>query len=744
MKASESLIALLATVVMLAVSTRSESEYLKKFESDYNVINSDLLNHTGQFGEVTDFIYEKDVATITLKEGIVHFLRYVDDRPTTAIFVGEGNITVEVPPHTERAALYGLTGDSVINQDFETCFFHIADDFDLRLTEQFAFEPKQLSWKHFNIASKEAQGEFFFRPVLGHTYDNYFQLLRSIRDGRGDNGYFWVDFNRYIFAYDPNRPNEVTISYEYEGGDQLTADVASFQSKAKAIYADSALSLVDYPTAIVDRSATFEMGGMDGLTMERGECRVRVAVLADSLRFVSMFLHPNLELDSVYFEESWCDFHRRKDFSFFGIILPEYRQAGDTLDLTLWYSGEQYVGLVPWVENPEPSLQAHEFIIPKDYDYFMPGMTAVEEYEGGRQRFEVAPSNLYDKFYSSCYVSGLDTVDQTSDIGLTLSYLDWELMDKRYSECFIPDDLYRPAVMSAFNFMASRLGGPQGTFEVFVSPGGRYTVAMPGFMIVPQISCVNEGVMLGVGGVDAIAGVGAASQWFGRLMKPRSDREVWLRPAAAGYAGILYLQSELGAEGYSNLMLRRDSIFSYFDSNPDMPLATGDRCGLPLQSNKGIWLLHMLRMLMFDVDQLADGGFQRFMYELVLRTNQQTFSNHDFVKLAEKHYGDELTAFFKQWLYGVGLPSYNVDYEIVNDNGEYYIDASVAVEDVDTSFAQSIILRVPRPDGDDVFERRTIVAPGGSFRLGPFVFEPEELIFNEFFSALCRQDVNRR
>jgi hypothetical protein len=744
MKAPRFTIALLASVVLLAGVGQAKSDYLEKFESDYNVVNADLLNHTGQFGEVTDFVYKKDVATITFRSGIIHFLRYIDDRPTTALFVGEGHIKVEVPPHSERAALYGLTGDSIVSQDFETCFIRFADDFDLQVLNEFTFELKQLSWKHFNIASKEAQGEFFFRPVMGHTYDNYFQLLRSIRNGRGDDGFFWVDFNRYIFSYDPGRANEVTISYEYEGGDELAADVVSFQSRETGAYADSALSMVEYPTTIIDRSGRFEMAGMDGLSMEASEIKVKVRVDADSLRFMSMFLHPNLELDSIYFRESWCDFHRRKDFSFFGVILPEYRYAGDTVELTLWYSGKQFVGLVPWVANPEPSPQSYEFITRRDYDYFMPGIGTVEEYEGGRQRFEVTPAHRYDKFLFSCYVSGLDTVSQMSDLGITLQYLDWELMNKRYSECFIPDDAYRPSVMSAFNFMAGNYGGPQGAFEMFVSPGGRLTFDMPGFMVVPQISCVNRGAMLSLGGVHAIAGHGAARQWFGRLMKPRSDREVWVQPAAAEYAGILYLQNELGAEGYSNLVYRRDSIYNYLDSEPDMPLSCGSRCGLQLRSNKGLWLLHMLRMLMFDVEKTTDRGFQRFMYELVLLTNQKTFTNHDVVKLAEKHYGSRLTDFFDQWLYGVGIPSYDVDYGIISEQGRYYIDADVTIEDVDTTFAQSVIMRVPRPDGQSEFVRRTIAAPRDSFRLGPFDFEPTELIFNEYFSVLCKQDVNRR
>ena len=38
------------------------------------------------------------------------------------------------------------------------------------------------------------------------------------------------------------------------------------------------------------------------------------------------------------------------------------------------------------------------------------------------------------------------------------------------------------------------------------------------------------------------------------------------------------------------------------DRGWDLPLATGQRVGATLSSNKGVWMMHMLRILMRDLD----------------------------------------------------------------------------------------------------------------------------------------------
>jgi hypothetical protein len=727
-------------IALMAGSVVAKSDFMEKFDKDYSNLSRDLLNHTGERAEVTDFVYKKDLATFTFSEGTMHLLRYVDDRPTTAVFIGRGHASITIPSRLERQALFTVARDSVVEEDFKSCLIRIGDDFDLALKEKFTFEPKELSWKHFNVASKKAQGEFFFKPTIVHTYDNYFQLLRSLYQ-RSSDGYFWIDFNRYVYTFDPSLPEQVTVAYEFQGGDMTVTDGAVLQREELGIYDDGEMSSLVYPTTMLDRQGRIHMEGADGKTIKQARIDLQILVNSDSLKFVSLFLHHTLKLDSLSMAGQPVDFHRRKDFSFIGVILPEYHMAGDTLALTLHYHGKRFENLVPWVENPQPTPISVEFAVPKGYDYFMPGMGAVKPGEGRTEVFQVAPGNPYDRFYFVCFPTGIDTVSQTSDIGLSVNFLDWSLLTKKVSDCFIPDEIYQSSVMSAFNFVAGQLGGPQGTFAVSVSAAGSH--AMPGILIAPQIACVTEEPLASFGGYDILAGGAAAQQWFGALMRPATDRERWLTEAVSQYVGIMYLQSKFGSVAYANLLNRRDSIVNIVANKLDMPLACGSRASKVIRTNKGLWLIHMLRFMMYDLETGSEQTFRTFLQQLMIHSNGRTFGNADFVALAEKHCGQPLENFFSQWLYGINYPKYVGEYTITGSGSEYYVDLDIRVENAVEDFAMPVIMRVVGDGRASIF-RETVAVPSTSLHLGPFDFEPTKLIFNEFYGVLSDDDVKQK
>lgn len=728
-------------VLLLVSGVQADSEFFKKLKKDYGILSEDLLNHACEKATVSNFVYEKDVATFTFEEGVFYLLRYVDDRPTTAVFIGKGKARVIVPSHMERQALIAVSGDSLVEQEFKTCFIRMGDDFDLALKENFSTDWTEMKWKQFNIGAKKPQGEMFFRPIIHHTYDNYFQLLRSVYERRSD-GFFWIDFNRYVFMFDPNRPEEVTVAYEYQGGDIVATDGAVFQRRERAVYDDARMSEIDYTTTILDRQAEIEMSGLDGKYLKGAQTTIQVLVNADSLKFITLFLHHNLKTDSIYFDGQPVDYHRRKDFAAIGVILPAYSHQGDTLNLTLWYRGKQFDHAMPWVENPQVSPHRFTFVTPKDFNYFMPGIGPIEKVNGRRQRFEVTPQNLYREYFFQCYASGLDTVTAASEIGVPLNFLVWELMNKKYSDCYIPQKKYEATTMEAFNYMASQFGPPMGAFLMYVGPAG--TFSMPGIVCVPQIACVSEGTMHALGGLHAVAGRQVARQWFGSLMRPATDREIWLTEAAPEYAAVLFLQSALGSVGYSHLLHRRDSVYRVDDLKRDRPLAVGSRAKQEIRSNKGLWVLHMLRLLMYDIGSHSDHIFLKFMHELALITSMKSFTNDDIIKLAEKHYGEPLDWFFKHWLFDTGFPDYHVEYRITHSDDGYYVEGDVVTRDVDASFKMPVIMQVIAGDQGSIFVRETIEGLHDTFKLGPYSVEPTKLVFNEFYSVLCKQKVKKK
>ncbi|RKX24726.1 MAG: hypothetical protein DRP45_07605, partial [Candidatus Zixiibacteriota bacterium] len=398
------ILAVLLTLLLFAWA-QAESEFFKAFTDNYHELSTELANKPpAELAEISDFVYEKDVATFTFEQGKMYLLRNVEGRPTTAIFLGKGHATIDIPTHTERISLLYASGDSVVDETFEMAFLHFSDDFDLRLKERYQFEQTELSWRDF---SKSQQGEFFFRPIVAHKYDNHFQLLRSLYE-RVEDGYFWIDFNRYVYSFDPSRPEEVEVAYEHEGGNIATTRGAVMQRREKAIYGDDRVSDIDYPTTALAREGTLVMGGLNGKRVDEASVELRLQINKDSLRFLSVFLNHSLKLDSIYYNGASVDYWRRRNFTFIGVILPEYRYSGDTVGLQLWYHGKDYRTALPSVENPAPSPHILTFDIPSGYNYIMPAMVLGESPRSKYVRYNVKPQEPYRMFRFQACVTGYD------------------------------------------------------------------------------------------------------------------------------------------------------------------------------------------------------------------------------------------------------------------------------------------------------------------------------------------------
>lgn len=721
------------------------SDFFKQFKENYSLVDFNLDGSDGEVAQITNFVYKKDVATFTFSEGKMYLLRYINGRPTTALFVGKGHAHIEIPSETEKLALLACTKKDVIDEDFETVIIRMADDLDLLLKEKFTFTETELGWRPYNLATKKAQGEIFFQPVIQNQCDKYFLLLRSVYERKAD-GFFWIDFNRYVYNFDPNRPEQVRISYEYEGGDFIATETALFQRQERNVYDNSDMSNISYPTINLEKSAVLEMGGLDGRTVKNGKGNIKLQINADSLRFISVWLHFNLKTDSVWYNGQLTDYWRRGDFDYIGVILPEYRYQGDSIDLTFFYHGNDFDCALPYVENPNNVPHRIEFIIPKGYNYIATDRSPVEKLDKKREKFSVTTSGLFNKYYFQGYASGYDTISLTSDMGLSLNFLKSKHL-KKSMRCFIPDKMYQNTTLGAFNFFSSRFGGPPGTFVEYIYPEG-ILLSMPGMMKIPQVACVTEGSWQAVGGFHNLAGYSVARQWFGSLVRPISGREAWLEKAVPQYMAMMFIQNDYeGGEFYSNLYNKRDSVTLFVDRGRDLPLAAGKRISEKINTdtihaNKGPWLLHMLRFLMFDVETQSDASFVKFLQELTFTCNNKPYSNADIVALAEKHYGQSLGWFFDQWLYGIGYPTYNVEYKIEQRGEEHFVAVNVKTSGVSPDFEMPVIVRVTGPENSS-FYREAIKGPSYKFELGPFKQKPKEFHFNEFLSVLCKDKVKK-
>ncbi len=740
LKLSKIVIAVFTLIIMFSITqAEAKSDFYKKFKSAYKQIDLDLLRHSVEEFDVTDFTYKKDLATFHFKSGKMYLLRYIDERPTTAIFIGEGHATIKVPSHAERMTLLSISKDSVVDESFEYCFIRMADDFDLQLKEKFTAEVKTLKWKDFQ-QTKEEQVEFFFKPNIFHKYDNYFQIVRSLFE-RNKDGYFWIDFNRYNYTYDPNRAQPVIIGYEFQINDTEISDAVYLNAGLTDEISDEDLSNLSYPTTPLKNDIELEMTGLDGKKLKTAKTDFTLVINSDSLKFLTTFLHYNLKVDSIYLNGEPVEYSRRKNFKFIGIILPEYFHKNDTLTLTYWYHGKNFDYVLPFVENRQPSEHTLKFTIQKGFNYLMPGMLDVAYAGKGKDTFSVDPQLLYSEFYFQGLATNFDTLTKVSDLGIPINFLKSKAIRKDV-ECFVPDKLYENSMMDAFNFMSSKVGAPVGTFYINVFPEG--FISMPGLVEMPQILCYDPGYTQPLGGFDKFTGHAMAMQWFGRQMKPYSEKEKWLELAASEYLSLLFVEDQNSSGYYSNLLLHKDSLYKIDQRSRTRPLYSVDRSGLTINTNKGIWLFHMLRTVMLDIESGSDQAFRKFFHRLCLRTNGKIFKNADVIELAEKYYGKDLNWFFEQWLFNFTIPKFDVIYDIYKDGSEYYVSVEIETSKVDTNFTTPILINITDADGTPKLYREQINGKYTSLSFGPFAKEPSKFIFNELFSVLSDDNVKKK
>jgi len=727
-------------LILPAMAGAESSEFFKEFKAKYDLLSIDLFGQEVEVAEISNFVYEKDIATFTFTEGKIFLARPIEGRATTALFIGKGHASITIPSHVERQSLWFVSGDSAVDESFELCLVRMSDDFDLALREKLNFTPTKLDWKNFNKMAK-AQGENFFTPQVLHKYDNYFQLMRSLYQRAAD-GYFWIDFNRYVYTFDPARPEQVIVAYEYEGGDEAVTDGAMLQRKEHGVVDDLNMSDIIYPVTILSQKADLHLGGLDGKRLNAAGVKMTVRVNRDSLRFFSLFLHTNMNIDSIKYNSKPVDYLRRGSFLHLGIMLPEYRYKGDSINLELWYHGKQYTAFLPFTADPAASNLDLDFDIRSGFNYLAPSMNVIPAKSEKRDAFNSAPAHPYRTFQFESLPSGYDTIALSGANGLPINILKSSYIRKKNFNNFIPDKHYRKTILAAIDYMTLRLGPPVAE-ELYVYPDTGVTganISMPGLLEISQVQMLVDGT----GGLEIEAGREAARQWFGALAQPATDREYWILDALPDYLGLLFVRQHLDpGVFFGELGLRRDVIYTQVERGRDRPLATGERVSGTQRTAKGTWLLHMLRILMYDLERNSDRPFWKFVRDLNGMINDQKFTNADIISLAEKHYGQSLDWFFKQWLFSRNIPEFKVEYRITETGGQYLIKGKISTKGVSPDFNPPVIMRVELENNKSSIIRQNL-SSNGSFELGPFTDKPKQLIFNELYSVLSKQKVKKK
>jgi hypothetical protein len=209
-----------------------------------------------------------------------------------------------------------------------------------------------------------------------------------------------------------------------------------------------------------------------------------------------------------------------------------------------------------------------------------------------------------------------------------------------------------------------------------------------------------------------------AHQWWGHLVGWKSYRAQWMSEGFAEFSASLYVQyvrkdpdkfKEFWEEQRKRIL--EPTPFSKGRKPYTVgPVTQGYRLSSAktgatyqfLVYPKGAYILHMLRMLMFDPGKGGDERFQVMMRDFIQTYYNKDVSTEDFKSIVDKHMPTSLDLdgngrmdwFFNEWVYGIEIPSYRFDYQINSNGGQATLTGRVTQSGVSDNFRMKVPIYV--------------------------------------------------
>jgi len=212
-----------------------------------------------------------------------------------------------------------------------------------------------------------------------------------------------------------------------------------------------------------------------------------------------------------------------------------------------------------------------------------------------------------------------------------------------------------------------------------------------------------------------------AHQWWGHMVGFRSYRDQWMSEGFAEASASIYLQviehdthkfNQFWDDERQLLVEKNKEGFRAIDVGP---LTMGyrlvsTRAGYDVYRRlvypKGAYVLHMIRMMMFD-RQTGDQRFKDLMHDFASTYANRAASTEDFKAMVEKHMTREMDIrgdhrmdwFFDEYVYGTALPAYKLDYSYDKTADGVLLKLKIAQSNVDKDFSMLVPLYLETADG---------------------------------------------
>ncbi len=273
---------------------------------------------------------------------------------------------------------------------------------------------------------------------------------------------------------------------------------------------------------------------------------------------------------------------------------------------------------------------------------------------------------------------------------------------------------------------------------------------------------------------EAFRGHETAHQWWGHIVGWKSYRDQWISEGFAEYSGALYAEVyrddpeildkmteawrndvfKIGNAGFRSFGMASDVMQRHSEGSWSGPITLGTRLSSSetpadyamLAYEKGAYVLHMLRMGMYDWAERSDEGWRVMMRDFVAGHAGGEATTESFRAVVEKHVGKDMGWFFEQWVYGTAVPTYRYAWKLetaIDGQRSLRVRVRQSVEP-DVPFRMFVPIRVDLDDEryavlrvlvDEAYEEFSFNLPGG--------MDPQDVVLNPRNAVLARVEEER-
>jgi hypothetical protein len=748
----------------------------EKTVSEASRLRSDLMSlDSGIVGAaaVTHLDFSRDAGKFTFGAGTFYRCKPLNGHTVALLFMGSGEFRMVPPSKIEREQLHRFYESDTIRQEFKRCFMlfadSTADEIDLAL--------------HFTPSESSREPEQQIRYSLKYLSDdgNSFrdEFLSTYLNGE-QSALFYADFSKdkiepFFFEINPRADEEVRFMHRHPAGVfhaaelicQFRLGLVSGSQPAEETKIRDSVSYCHVDAAIsqgMDFSASTEL---------------RIHPRAPGELWNVFWLFPELRVDSLAWGGNRPVSYFRPDDSYDLWVRYEHpAMAAECCTLMVWYHGnllkEDQYGFVnnkathDWYPRPSDRVAVSYDLVfhtPKDLKFASIGTCVSEDEKDGivTTRWQTKyPTDLSASFNIGHYSEKKFTDDGKTDDSGPIPPVTVFMTDNAHRSSVLTGG--RGVVMGGSD-MAGQVGNDVlGSVTFFQRNFGpcsvdhlyateileRHGEAFPGLINLWW----GTYQVTGSEGYDEIFRAHeAAHQWWGIGVDFRTYHDQWLSEAFAEYSALWYMQAALKDNGkFFNVLDRwKDDIYTsrhyLLGSGQEAgPIWLGYRTESSNTANdydliiyrKGAWVLHMLRMMLMDLQTMKQDVFRNIMKDFYMTYRGKRATTADFQRMVEKYTNQPMDWFFNEWVMDTRLPQYEFAWKSAAvPDGTSRVTCRIVQTGVPADFRMYIPLLIKFEGGKMIRLRIQMTGERAEFDLPVLPYQPTEIIFNYLHSVLC-------